>query len=244
MASADNRIVKLEFDNSSFEKNVATSLTTIGKLNDAIGKIGSGGGFKEIEAASRSFSLDTMSSAIEGVSTKFIALSTIGITALANLTNKAVDAGIQIAKSLTLDQVTAGFSEYELKLGSIQTIMAGSGADLATVNQKLAELNTYSDKTIYSFSDMTENIGKFTNAGVDLDTSVAAIKGVANVAALSGANANEAGRAMYNFAQALSKGHVQLIDWKSIELANMGTVEFKQQLIDAAEATGELTKTG
>src|SRR6187402_1615359 len=103
MASADNRIVKLEFDNSSFEKNVATSLTTIGKLNDAIGKIGSGGGFKEIEAASKSFSLDHMSGAIEGLSAKFVALSTIGITALANLTNKAVDAGIQIAKSLSLD---------------------------------------------------------------------------------------------------------------------------------------------
>jgi len=245
VASADNRIVKLEFDNSSFEKNVATSLTTIGKLNEAIAKIGTdGGGLHKIAEEAKGFSMDGIGSAIDGISAKFVALSTIGITALANLTNKAVDAGLKIAKSLTIDQIGAGFSEYELKLGSIQTIMAGSGASLDTVNKKLQELNTYSDKTIYSFADMTENIGKFTNAGVDLDTAVSSIQGVANVAAVSGANANEAGRAMYNFAQALSKGHVQLIDWKSIELANMGTVEFKQQLIDAAEATGELTKKG
>lgn len=245
MASADNRIVKLEFDNSSFEKNVATSLTTIGKLNEAIAKVGTdGGGLKNISEAAKGFSLDTMSSAIDGISAKFVALSTIGITALANLTNKAVDAGLRIAKSLSLDQVTAGFNEYELKLGSIQTIMAGSGASLDVVNQKLQELNEYSDKTIYSFADMTTNIGKFTNAGVDLDTAVASIQGIANVAAVSGANSEEASRAMYNFAQALSKGHVQLMDWKSIELANMGTVEFKQQLIDAAVATGKLTKKG
>lgn len=120
--------------------------------------------------------------------------------------------------------------------------MAGSGASLEEVNKKLNELNAYSDKTIYSFADMTSNIGKFTNAGVSLDDSVAAIQGVANVAALAGANAEEASRGMYNFAQALSTGSVKLIDWKSIELANMGTVEFKQQLIDSAVAMGTLNK--
>ena len=129
-------------------------------------------------------------------------------------------------------------------MGSIQTIMASTGEILESVNGYLNELNEYSDRTIYSFSDMTQNIGKFTNAGVSLEDSVAAIKGVSNVAAVSGANANEASRAMYNFAQALSSGYVKLIDWKSIELANMGTVEFKEQLLEAAVAAGTLTKTG
>jgi tape measure domain-containing protein len=245
MASVDNRIVKMEFNNGSFEKNAATSLATIEKLNKSISGLGKdGGGLKALADQAGKFNMGGVSHAIEDVSAKFLAMSAIGITALANITNRAIDAGLSITKALTIDQVTGGFAEYELKLGSIQTIMAGTGADLDTVNKKLQELNEYSDKTIYSFADMTQNIGKFTNAGVSLDMSVASIKGVANVAALSGANAEEASRAMYNFAQALSKGHVQLIDWKSIELANMGTVEFKQQLIDAAAATGELTKQG
>lgn len=127
--------------------------------------------------------------------------------------------------AFTIDPIKSGFDEYELKMGSIQTIMASTGESLDVVNQKLDELNTYSDRTIYSFADMTENIGKFTNAGVNLDDAVAAIQGVANVAAVSGANANEASRAMYNFGQALSSGSVRLIDWKSIELANMATVD-------------------
>lgn len=128
-------------------------------------------------------------------------------------------------------------------MGSIQTIMMSTGASLEEVNKYLQELNTYSDKTIYSFQDMTSNIGKFTNAGVGLEDAVMAIQGVSNVAAVSGANANEASRAMYNFAQALSAGYVKLIDWKSIENANMATVEFKTQLLESAVACGTLTKT-
>lgn len=244
MASVDNRIVNMTFNNAEFESRVASTVKSLQSLDKTIAEVGGKSGLDKLNTEANKFNLDGMSSAIEGVSAKFIALSTIGITALVNLTNKAIDAGIQIAKSLAIEPITSGFAEYELKLGSIQTIMAGSGADLETVNRKLAELNEYSDKTIYSFADMTTNIGKFTNAGVDLDTSVASIQGIANVAAVSGANAEEASRAMYNFAQALSKGYVQLVDWKSIELANMGTVEFKTQLLDAAVATGTLTKKG
>jgi tape measure domain-containing protein len=199
-------------------------------------------GLADLSAAGSKLNVDGAAQSIDGLSGKMIALSTIGITALATLTTKILEVGGQLAKSFTLAPVTAGFSEFELKMGSIQTIMAGSGASLGEVNEKLNQLNAYSDKTIYSFQDMTSNIGKFTNAGVSLDKSVDAIQGVANVAAVSGANAEEASRAMYNFGQALSAGHVKLIDWKSIELANMGTVEFKQQLIDSAVAMGTLTK--
>ena len=135
-----------------------------------------------------------------------------------------------------------GFAEYELSMTSTRTIMAGTGATLEEVTKQLGELNDYADKTIYSFSDMTSNIGKFTNAGVSLKDSVAAIKGISSAAALAGANSGEASRAMYNFAQALSAGHVKLIDWKSIELANMATKDFKEQLIGSAIAAGTLKK--
>lgn len=237
MSVIEDRILAMKFDNKQFEAGVKVTMGTLKLLQSSLNF---SGGSKGIDEARTSMS--GLGSSVEGISSKFMAMSTVALTALSNITNRAVDAGLTLAKSLTIAPVSQGFQEYELKLNSIQTIMSGSGASLDVVNQKLAELNTYSDKTIYSFADMTQNIGKFTNAGVSLDDSVSAIQGVANVAAVSGANSNEASRAMYNFAQALSKGHVQLIDWKSIELANMGTVEFKQQLIDAAVAAGTLTK--
>ena len=198
----------------------------------------------DISAAAGNLNLGTVSTAIESVNTKFLAMSAIAITALTNIASKAADVGMRVVKSLALEGITSGFAEYELKLGSIQTIMAGTGAPLDEVNKKLQTLNEYSDKTIYSFKDMTSNIGKFTNAGVSLEGSVQAIQGVAQVAAISGANADEASRAMYNFAQALSRGNVELIDWKSIEMANMGTKEFKDQLLQTAAAVGTLRVEG
>lgn len=239
----DSKVVEMKFDNSQFEANVKTSISTLDKLKQGLNLDGATKGIENVEAASRNANLSGLNKAVETVHAKFSAFEIMAVTALANITNSAVNAGKRIISALTIDPVTTGYNEYELKMGSIQTIMASTGESLETVNKYLAELNEYSDKTIYSFSDMTSNIGKFTNAGVKLEDAVLAIKGVSNVAAVSGANANEASRAMYNFAQALSAGYVKLIDWKSIENANMATVEFKQQLLDAAVASGTVEKT-
>lgn len=241
--TVDSRVVEMSFDNKNFESNVQTSLGTLEKLKQSLNLNGSAKGLENIDAAAKKVNIGMLGDAVETVKHKFSAFEVIAITALANITNSVVNAGRQMLRSLSLDPIMDGFKEYELKMDSVQTIMAGTGAPLETVMDKLNELNTYADKTIYSFADMTTNIGKFTNAGVSLDNSVKAIQGVANVAAVSGANAQEASRAMYNFAQALSAGYVKLIDWKSIENANMATVEFKTQLLESAVAAGKLEKT-
>ena len=240
----DQKVVEMRFDNQQFEKNISASMHSLEKFNQSLKLTGATKGLEDVGAAANKVDMTGLGGAVETVRMKFSALEVMGITALTNITNTAISAGKRIVSALTIDPVKSGFSEYELKMGSIQTMMAATGESLETVNGYLNELNEYSDKTIYSFSDMTQNIGKFTNAGVSLGDSVAAIQGIANVAAVSGANSNEASRAMYNFAQALSSGYVKLIDWKSIELANMGTVEFKEQLLEAAAAAGTLTKTG
>ena len=239
----DQRVVEMQFDNRHFEKNVSTTMSTLDKLKQKLRFKGATDGLENVSNAASKVNMSGLGSAVQTVSAKFSALEVMGVTALANLTNSAVNAGKRIVSALTIDPVRTGHNEYELKMGSIQTIMASTGEDLESVNSYLNELNEYSDKTIYSFQDMTQNIGKFTNAGVKLEDAVLAIKGISNEAAVSGATANEASRAMYNFAQALSSGYVKLIDWKSIELANMATVEFKEQLLASAVAAGTLTKT-
>lgn len=239
----DERVVEMRFDNKQFESNVQTSLSTIEKLKKSLDMDGATKGLESIDSAAKKVDMSGLGSAVETVKTRFSALEVMAVTALANITNSVVNTGKQMLHSLTIEPISQGFEEYELKMGSIQTIMMSTGASLEEVNKYLQELNTYSDKTIYSFQDMTSNIGKFTNAGVGLEDAVMAIQGVSNVAAVSGANANEASRAMYNFAQALSAGYVKLIDWKSIEQANMATVEFKTQLLESAVACGTLTKT-
>lgn len=238
----DDRVVEMRFDNKDFESNVQTSLGTLEKLKSSLNLSDSARGLESIGSAAKSITFGGLSSGIEAVGSSFSALEVIAITALQNITNSVINTGRQMLNSLTIEPIKEGFSEYELKMDSVQTIMNGTGESLETVMKYLNELNTYADKTIYSFSDMTSSIGKFTNSGVKLDKAVSAIQGVSNLASVSGANAQQASHAMYNFAQALSSGSVKLIDWKSIENANMATVEFKNELLKTALELGTVTE--
>lgn len=229
--TVDERVVKMTFDNQNFDPKVNASMNTIDKLKSKLNFTGASKG------------LETMASATDSVKVKFSALNTVAMTAVMNITNNIVNSAKRIMASLTTAPIDAGYNEYESKLKSIKVMMASTGKSIDEVNKHIDDLAEYANKTIYSFDDMTQSVSKFTNAGVSLDKSVLAIKGISNEAAVSGASAEEASRAMYNFAQALSAGHVQLIDWKSIENANMATMEFKQQLIDSAVAAGTLTKS-
>lgn len=241
--SIEQRIVEMKFDNAAFAKGVDSTIQDLDKLDKATKFEGGKNGLKQLQVAADQVNFKHLLSSIDGIQDSLNRMQSFGFQVFQSLQQKAIDWGVSMVKSLSVDQIAGGFNEYELKMDSIKTIMNSSGASLDVVKEKLNELNTYSDKTIYSFSDMTSSIGKFTNAGVDLDSAVNAIQGISNQAALAGANANDASRAMYNFAQALSSGSVKLIDWKSIENANMATVDFKQSLIDTAVAMGTVKET-
>lgn len=238
----DERVVQMRFENSDFEKNVATSRATLAGLKEDLKLQDAAKGFHGISDAAKSISFAGISTGVKGVRAEFSALQVYAITTLTDISRKINSVAKNLFADFTTTPIKTGMAEYEEKMGSVQTIMMSTGESLQTVMKYLEELNTYSDKTIYSFKDMTSNIGKFTNAGVKLDTAVKAIQGVSNLAAVSGAGAAEASRAMYNFSQALSSGYVKLIDWKSIENANMATVEFKNNLLEAGVKAGTLEK--
>ena len=246
--NVDQRIVQMQFDNAQFEQGAATTMNTLDKLKNSLNFNGQTTGLDEVSKSIGKFNVAPMLSALDGAKSGFSALEVAAITVISNITSKVQMMGERLVKAVTIDPVKSGWSEYESKMDSIKTILNsakdknGAAVSLEQVKKKIEELNVYADKTIYSFADMTNNIGKFTNAGVDLDTSVAAIQGVANAAAAAGADSNAASRAMYNFAQSLSTGYMQRIDWKSIENANMATVEFKDELLKTAEAMGTVEK--
>lgn len=244
----DNKIVSMSFNNRQFEQNIQQTLASLQKLNDSLTKAGAAKGLGDLQRQADKFNFNGMSTGIDTISKKFIALSTVAITALANITNRAVDAGLRIAKSFTLEPLTQGFSEYELKMGSIQTILANTAKDGTTlddVTKSLDDLNNYADKTIYNFGQMTKNIGLFTNAGIKLEDATAMIKGFSNEAAASGTNAEGAAAAAYQLSQALSAGQIRLMDWRSLQNVGMGNANMKSGLIDLAQAMGKFnSETG
>lgn len=250
MSSVDERVVKMVFDNSTFEKNVGTTLSTLGKLKNALKFPGAVEGLQNIGSTAKGISFDAMSRGLGTVQEGFSALEIVGIRVLQRLTDMAFDAGRKIISALTIDPVKSGFQEYETQINAVQTILANTQDKLIEqgfttehdriekVNSVLDELNHYADMTIYNFTEMTRNIGTFTAAGVDLDTAANAIQGIANLAAVSGSNSRQASTAMYQLSQALAAGSLKLQDWNSVVNAGMGGKLFQEQLKDTARTHG------
>src|SRR5690349_11290989 len=231
ISSIDTRVVQMQFDNAAFQRGVADTLKSLEALNKGLKLEGATKGLDDLSTASGRINLGPIGNAVDSIADKFRAMSIIAITALTNVANRAVDAGLSLVHSLTLEPVLAGFHEYETNLNSIQTILANTGlegqAGLNKVNAALKQLNDYSDQTIYNFSEMARNIGTFTAAGVTLDVATQAIKGISNLAAISGSSAAQASTAMYQLSQAISAGKVTLEDWNSVVNAGMGGKVFQ-----------------
>lgn len=239
--TVDQRVVEMRFDNANFEKNVSTSMSTLDKLKKSLKFEDSAKGFENISKAAGRVDMGGLSNGVESVRLKFSALEVMAVTALQNITNSALNAGKKLVSDLALDPIISGFKEYETQINATQTILANTqkeGANIDDVNRALDELNKYADLTIYNFTEMTKNIGTFTAAGVDLNTSVNAIKGIANLAAVSGSTSQQASTAMYQLSQALSSGTVKLMDWNSVVNAGMGGQVFQDALKMTARIHG------
>lgn len=237
----DSRVVEMRFDNAQFERNVKTTMSTLDKLKEKLKFSGASKGLDDIEKSAKQVDMSGLGRGVDTIKMKFSAMEVIAMTALSNITTTAMQVGKSIADALTIDPIKDGFTEYETQMNAVQTILANTqkeGTTVKDVNKALDELNTYADKTIYNFTEMTRNIGTFTAAGVKLDASVSAIKGIANLAAVSGSTSQQASTAMYQLSQALAAGKVQLMDWNSVVNAGMGGQVFQDALIRTSEHLG------
>lgn len=242
----EQRVVEMRFDNKHFESNVSTTMSTLDKLKQKLHLDGATKGLENVDNAARKVNMSGLAAGVEAVSMKFSALQVMGITALTNITNSAVNAGKRIVSALTIDPVRTGLSEYETKINAIQVIQANTrakytkeeiedGTQMRDITEALEELNDYADKTIYNYAQMTSNVGKFVAQGLSAREASKAVQGLANLAAASGASAEDMSRATYQMSQALG-GTIRLIDWNSLRNANMATVDLKNTLMDLARA--------
>lgn len=248
----DSKVVELGLENRNFETNAKTSLSTLERLKAALKFANAADSFNDIDASVKKINMNGLTNGVNSFKSALNQLKSVAVFSLMfNEVTKLQNAFEGLVKSLTIDQASAGWSKYADKTQAVQTIMAATAKDfndqgeqMEYVNSQLEKLNWFTDETSYNFLDMVNNIGKFTSNNIKLDQAVTSMEGISTWAAISGANVNEAGRAMYNLSQAISVGSVKLMDWKSIENANMATFEFKQTAIETAEALKLLKKTG
>ena len=236
----DERVVEMRFDNAQFEKNVHQTMQSLERLNDSLRLDGAEKGFEKIGDASAKVDFDEMQGALDNLSGKFSAVEVMGVAVLSHITRQAVDTGERLVKSLSLDQVTSGWSKYAQKTASVQTIMNATGKSIAKVNGYLSKLMWFSDETSYSFTDMTQSLGQLTASGGDIEKVIPMIMGMANATAYAGKGASEFSRVIYNLNQSYSQGYLSLMDWKSVELAGVATAELKKQIIETGVALGKI----
>lgn len=245
--SIEDKVVSLKFDNVQFSKGVGESQKSLEQLNKALQMKNGTKGLDDIESRASRFNLSALAEAPGAVAEKFSLLATTAAVALGNIAAKAISTGATLLNSFTMQPIMDGFGEYETKMGSIQTILANTaskGTTLDQVTSALDTLNTYADKTIYNFAEMTHNIGLFTNAGLGVEESASMIKGFSNAAAASGTTSSAAANAAYQLSQALSSGTVKLMDWRSLTNAGMGNKNMQEGLVQIADAMGTLTANG
>lgn len=238
--SIDNRIVEMQFDNSQFEKGVGKSIKSLEKLKKGLKLDEAAKSLNELQKAGDSFSLSKIADGIENLTYRFSWMGRTVTRTIDGITQKAE----AMVKMLSIDQITAGWSKYADKTGYVQTIMNATGKSIDEVNKYLDKLMWFSDETSYSFVDMTQALGTLTSSGGDIEKLIPMLEGMANATAFAGKSAAEFQRTMYNLNQSYSSGYMQYIDWKSVEMAGVGSEQLKQAFIDAGKALGTLTKEG
>lgn len=240
--NVEKRIVQMEFDNKNFERNANQSMSTLERLKRHLEFKGAEKGFENIKRASENLKLDTrIGGSLEKVKVGFSAMGVVGATVLSNLTTSAMNLGSKLVSALTIEPIKMGFNEYETQINAIKNILANTkfkGTTMDQITAALDELNKYADKTIYNFTQMTDNIGRFTAAGVDLDKSVRAIKGLSNLGGMSGSNKNQMNSAMFQMSQMLSAGYMMTMDWNSLVNANMAGEQLQKAIIETARLRG------
>lgn len=237
----EDKIVSLKFDNADFANKIGSTMSILEKFEQKLGFKNAGAGLNDVTKAAQNVDLSSIASGVDNINNKFSGLGVMAATVLSDITRKAENMVSSTMNQFTVEPIKAGFEEYETQMNAVQTILSNTrskGSTIDDVTASLDELNTYADKTIYNFTEMTRNIGTFTAAGIDLETSTKSIQGIANLAAVSGSNSQQASTAMYQLSQALAAGTVKLQDWNSVVNAGMGGEVFQTALKRTAKAMG------
>ena len=240
----DSRVVEMRFDNENFEKNTKKTISTIDRLMEKLQFKGAEKGFEKLDAAAKDVDFATMQTSLDRLESKFSSLNIVATTALVNITNKFVDAGEKLVKSLSIDQVASGWDKYTEKTSNVQTIMNATGKSIDQVNGYLNKLMWYSDETSFSFNEMTSALSSMTATGGDIEKLLPMIMGIANSVADAGQSGEAFVHTIRNLTQSYSTGFLNLQDWNSLAIAKTNSKALIENLIEAGKELGTLDAQG
>lgn len=242
--SIDYRIVEAQFRNSNFEKNIAQSTESLERFKRSLDVDQQAKSLEKLDNAADLAGMKGLAQQVDKVADKFSAMGVVAFTALQRITNAAIDTGVSLVKSLSIDQVTAGWNKYEQKTSNVQTLVNATGKSVDEINGYLEKLMMFSDETSYDFSTMAQSLGQMVTSGGDIDRLIPMIEGIGNATSFAGKGAAEFSRSIYNLNQSYGQGFLTLMDWRSLELSGVASQQLKETFIDVGKALGTLDKNG
>lgn len=227
MSSIDDRIVRLEVQDSEFAKRLEQDESLLKKFNSTLNSVG-----------------DTkISDNLQKIADRFSNLGIVGVRALQNITDKAISTGSQLVKSLSVDNISSGWQKLQSQTKAVGTLSI-QGYDMEEVNDVIKQLMWYSDETSYNFEDMLTSMTKFTAQGYELKEAMETLEGIANWSAVAGQNAAAGSSAMTALSKAVGRGYLYQQDWSSLQTLMMDNKQVRQMILDTAVELGTLEKTG
>lgn len=191
VGSVDNRVVQMKFDNRQFESGVKTSLSTLDKLKAGLNLDSAAQSISRLQSVGRSFSLAGMSASVDLVADRFSTLGIIGMTAIQNLTNAAVDAGKRIASSL-INPIVEGGKRRALNIEQAKFQLEGLGVAWEDIKD---DINYGVKDTAYGLDSAAKAASQLTASGVQLgDQMKSALRGISGVAAMTNSEYDDIAR--------------------------------------------------
>ena len=235
----DEKVVQMKFDNGQFERNVAKSMQTLDSLKFKLKTMDfrkSAADLENVGNAAKKIDMSGLSQGIETVHAKFSALQVIGVTALSNITNSAVNAGKRIVASLGDSLINGGRNRAQkIKDAKFQMEgLLGSEEYAKQWNRIDQSINHAVADTAYGYDSAARAASQFlasnVKVGDQMDRSLRAISGVA---AMTNSTYDDIANV---FTRVAGQGRVMAIDLNSLAARGMNAAAVLGKALNKSES--------
>lgn len=181
MSTIDRRIVEMKFDNGDFGKKTEQTVKNLQELEKALKLDNAGKGLAGIEEQAKHFSLDNISKNVENVSSKFSVMGAIGLSAIQNLTNAAINFGKSKIGDL-LDPIIGGGKRRSTNISNAKFQLEGLGVAWGDVSEHISYAV---NETAYGLDEAAKAAAQFVASSVPMEKMGSSLRAISGVAAMT-----------------------------------------------------------
>ena len=194
MSNIEERVVKMQFDNSQFERRVRTTINSLNDLKKASNLKGAAAGMEELQRVANAFSLAKISTGVESLQKRFSTFGIVGMRVIQNVTDSLMNLTKKAAGFVTGGILTGGKNRaFNLENAHFQLL--GLLKDEQAVADVMKNVSDSVDGTAYSLDAAATVASQLAASGMRAgDQMFSSLRAVAGVAAMTNSEYSDIGR--------------------------------------------------